>query len=42
MGGWLQFGRGEMGWERRRRRKKEEGETEKESVGRGGVYNGFY
>jgi len=30
MGGWLQFGRGEVGGE-------EEGETEEESVGRVGI-----
>jgi len=31
MGGWLQFGRGELGWE-------EEGEIEEERVGRVGIY----
>jgi len=30
MGGWLQFGRGEVGWERRRRRNR--------GVGKGGRY----
>jgi hypothetical protein len=35
MGGWLQFGRGEVGWGRRR---EEEGEIEEESVGRVSIY----
>jgi len=37
MGGWLQFGRGEVGWERRRRRNRG-----RECRQRGWVYNGFY
>ena len=40
MGGWLQFGRGEVGWERRRRRRRRN--RGRECRHRGYVYNGFY
>jgi len=42
MGGWLQFGRGEMGWGRRRGRRRRNKGREEERVSVEAVYTGVY
>jgi len=41
MGGWLQFGRGEVGWGRRRGRRRRNRGREEERVSAETVYTGF-
>ena len=41
MGGWLQFGRGEVGWGRRRGRRRRNREREEERVSAEAVYTRF-